>query len=255
MYFKREIHFQPNVICVSPQSRQLERMEVLLYRAIVMFCVATISVAQVCAQAPTKTNSISPSAAAANVPRISAAIHNGDLDNRHKIRAGDKLSFRVDEDQEEAKSLPVTDSGEIELPSPFGRFTASGKTCKELAQEIKDALERDYYKRATVHLGLDAINNVRGQVLISGIVAKPGPVNIPVNAPLKLSQAILVAGPTQWSKLSEVKVVRQKGRDVQTIVVDVGAILNKGKLDKDIILEPDDFVIVPERGLLVGGAN
>jgi polysaccharide biosynthesis/export protein len=228
-------------------------MEVLKYRTAAMFCVAMTFVGPLCAQTPPTSNSLNPSAAAANVSRASAP-HNGDLDTRHKIRPGDKLSFRVEEDQEEAKSLPVTDSGEIELPSPFGRFTASGKTCKELAQEIKDALEKDYYKRATVRLGLDAINNVRGQVLISGTVAKPGPVNIPVNSPLKLSAAILAAGQTQWSKLSTVKVMRQKGRDVQTIVVDVDAVL-KGKLDKDIVLEPDDIVFVPERGVLIGGGN
>jgi polysaccharide biosynthesis/export protein len=254
MCFEKEFRFWFKVICVSTQSRQVESMEVLKYRTAAMFCVAMTFVGPLCAQAPPTSNNVNPGAAAANVPRASATTHNGDLDTRHKIRPGDKLSFRVEEDQEEAKSLPVTDSGEIELPSPFGRFAASGKTCKELAQEIKDALEKDYYKRATVHLGLDAINNVRGQVLISGTVAKPGPVNIPVNSPLKLSAAILAAGQTQWSKLSEVKVMRQKGRDVQTIVVDVGAVL-KGKFDKDIVLEPDDLVFVPERGLLIGGGN
>lgn len=176
-----------------------------------------------------------------------------ELDNQHRIRPGDKLSFRVAEDREEAKPLLVTDSGEIELPSPFGRFHAAGQTCKTLAQEIKAALEKDYYKHATVHLGIDAMNNVRGKAYVSGQVAKPGPVNIPVEAPLKVSQAILLAGPpTQWAKLSEVKVVRQNGRDAQTLVVNVDAILNKGRPEKDIVLEPDDLIIVPERGIIFG---
>ncbi|HWN94484.1 MAG TPA: polysaccharide biosynthesis/export family protein [Methylomirabilota bacterium] len=177
-----------------------------------------------------------------------------DLDNQHKIRPGDKLSFRVAEDREEAKALTVTDSGEVELPSPFGRFVASGKTCQTLAAEIKVALEKDYYKRAHVHIGIDAMNNVRGKAYVSGQVSKPGPVNIPVDVPLKLSQAILIAGPpTQWAKLKEVKVVRENGRDTQTTIVDVDAILNKGRPEKDMILEPDDLVIVPERGVVFGG--
>ena len=93
------------------------------------------------------------------------------------------------------------------------------------------------------------MNNVRGKVYVSGQVAKPGPVNIPVDSPLKLSQVILFAGPpTQWAKLNAVKVVRQKGREgTQTIVVDVDAILNKGRIEKDIVVEPDDLIIVPER--------
>jgi protein involved in polysaccharide export with SLBB domain len=176
-----------------------------------------------------------------------------ELDNQHKIRTGDKLSFRVAEDREEAKPLVVTDSGEIELPSPFGRFHAAGQTCKTLAQEIKAALEKDYYKHATVHLGIDAMNSVRGKAYVSGQVAKPGPVNIPVDGPLKVSQAILITGPpTQWAKLSDVKVVRQNGRDTQTLVVNVDAILNKGRPEKDVVLEPDDLVIVPERGVIFG---
>jgi polysaccharide export outer membrane protein len=172
------------------------------------------------------------------------------LDNQHTLRPGDKLSFRVDEDREDAKQLTVTDSGEIELPQPFGRFRAAGKTCKTLAEEIKVALEKDYYKRATVRLGLDSINNVRGKAYIFGQISKPGPVNIPVDDKLKLSQAILLAGPPlQWAKLSAVKVVRS-GR---TAVVDLDAIMNKGRPEKDMYLEPDDWVIVPERGILVGG--
>jgi len=174
------------------------------------------------------------------------------LDDRHRLRPGDKVSFRVVEDGEEPKLLPLTDSGEVELPNGFGRFGAAGKTCRTLAQEIKVALEKDYYKRATVQIGLDTINNVRGKAYVSGQVSKPGPVNIPVDSPLKLSQAILLAGPpTQWAKLSTVKVVRQNGKDAQTKIVDVDAILNKGRPENDIVLEPDDLVIVPERGVLI----
>ncbi len=174
------------------------------------------------------------------------------LDDQHRLRSGDKLSFRVVEDGEDAKTLPVTDSGEVELPNGFGRFVAAGKTCRSLAREIKSELEKEYYVRATVQIGLDSINNLRGQAYVSGQVSKPGPVNIPVNAMVKLSQAILIVGPpTQWAKLSAVKVVRQTGKGTQTMVVDVDAILNKGRPEKDMVLEPDDLVIVPERGVLI----
>ena len=221
-------------------------MEVFHYRNIAVLCAAMTFVTAVCAQTA-GTNS-------ANIPvvNVTRALpgQSFDLDNRHLIRPGDKLSFRVAEDREDAKPLVVTDSGEIELPQPFGRFTAAGKTCRTLAQEIKTALEKDYYKQATVHLGLDALNNSRGKAYISGQVTKPGPVDIPVNSPLKLSQAILSVVPTQWAKLREVKVVRQKGSETQTTIVDVDAILNKGRLEKDMILEPDDLIIVGERGVV-----
>ena len=232
-------------------------MEVRQYHIGGFLLAALVSAGPLLAQIPTNL-------AAAKVPATNAIANsnglkaafpaNRELDNQHRLRAGDKLSFRVAEDGEEAKALPVTDSGEIELPYGFGRFIAAGKTCRVLAQEIKVALEKDYYKRATVQIAVDAYNGTRGKAYVSGQVSKPGPINIPVDTTLKLSQAILLAGPpTQWAKLTMVKVVRQVGKETQTMIVDVDAILNKGRLERDITLEPDDLVIVPERGVLIGG--
>lgn len=223
-------------------------MEVLLCRSLAVVFVTSISIAHLCAQTTASLTTNRVETFLARVPNSQPVV----LDNQHTIRPGDKLSFRVDEDREEAKPLVVTDSGEIELPQPFGRFYASGKTCKALAEEIKVALEKDYYKQATVRLGLDTINNVRGKAYIFGQISKPGPVNIPVDSKLKLSQAILLAGPPlQWAKLSAVRVVRAG----KTTVVDLDAIMNKGRAEKDLLLEPDDWVVVPERGVLVGSGN
>ena len=38
----------------------------------------------------------------------------------------------------------------------IGRVRASGRTCKELAQSIKPLLEKEYFYKATVIVGLDA---------------------------------------------------------------------------------------------------
>jgi protein involved in polysaccharide export with SLBB domain len=176
----------------------------------------------------------------------------GDLDDTIRIQAGDKLSYRVDQDRDEqAKVLQVTDTGEIELPYNFGRFVAAKKTCRALAQEIKNVLEKDYYHHATVHVGLDTRNAVRGQVYVSGQVTKPGPVTMRPDSPLMLRQAIILAGPpTQWAKMSEIKIMRQIGKETKTITVDGDAIFKKGRLDQDVVLEPDDVIIVPERGVV-----
>lgn len=245
---KKKFLFFRRIGCVSARSEHFGFMEVLQVCIRRMFCAVVIFATPLAAQ----TTGTNVSTNASSVTRFASSSARA-LDDQHKLRSGDKLSFRVAEDGEEPKSLMVTDSGEIELPSGFGRFAAAGKTCRALAQEIKVALEKDYYKRATVQLGLDAYNNVLGKAYVSGQVSKPGPVNIPVDAPLKLSQAILIAGPpTQWAKLTAVKVVRQKGKDTQTFPVDVDAILNKARPEKDMTLEPDDLIIVPERGVLIG---
>lgn len=192
--------------------------------------------------------------ASASAPVTSAAATRsplqGALDNDHRIQPGDKLSYKVDEDREEAKVLTVADSGEIELPFNLGRVVAANRTCQSLAQDVKSALERDYYHRATVRISVESRNTVRGKVYVSGEVSKPGAVPIPSDVPLKLSEAILQAGPpTQWAKLKDVKVVRRLGKKTETKIINVEEIM-RGRLEDDIALQPDDFVVVPTRGVV-----
>ena len=79
------------------------------------------------------------------------------LDDKHRLAIGDKLGFRILEDLDdpreplEPKPLFVTDSGDIEIPY-IGRVPAENKTCKQLAGELKTALEREYYYQAMVLL-------------------------------------------------------------------------------------------------------
>lgn len=195
--------------------------------------------------------SVAPAPVTPAPPATSTTIFN-DHDDKHVIRPGDKLSFRIDEDKEDPKVLTVTDSGEIELPYNLGRFAAAQKTCRRLAGEIKAAVEKEYYHRATVHLGIDTVNAVRGKIYVQGQVTKPGPVTLPTDSALKLSQALLLAGPpTQWAKLKAVRVVRGTGKDTKVFIVNAEE-FNNGQMENDIVLEPEDWVIVGERGVIFG---
>lgn len=235
---------------------QLGVMEVFVRRTNALACALFVLASAVFAEAQFATNaaaanSLVSTVAMTTVTRALVPLRN-DLDDKHRIRPGDKLAFRVDEDKEEAKQLVVTDSGEIELPHTLGRFVAANKTCKELAREIKTAIEKEYYHRATVHLGIDTVNPVRGKAYIAGQITKPGPITLPTDEPLTVSQAVLLAQPTQWAKLTEVRITRGAGKNAKFITVNVDAI-NKGRgREKDEPLEPDDLVFVDERGLKFG---
>lgn len=172
------------------------------------------------------------------------------LDDQHKLAIGDRLSFRIIEDEEDPKPLVVTDSGELEVPY-IGRFAALGKTCRELAQALKVELEKDYYYQATVVLAIDLMAKSRGKVYLVGPVRMPGPQEIPSDEVLTLSKAILRAGGfNDFADKRHVKVTRKAGpdrRDEQTFTVDVSEILEKGKMAKDLPLQPGDLIYVPER--------
>lgn len=187
------------------------------------------------------------------------------LDDRHKLVPGDKLSFLILEDRhlpnfdnnrvtsapvDLSKALTVADTGELDVPY-VGRVIVSGKTCKDVAAEVKVLLEKDYYYRATVVLGLDQMSRVLGRVYVWGEVRSQGAIEIPANENLTASKAILRAGGfNDWAKKNKVKVIRAataEGGAKQEIVVDMEEVLKEGKMEKDVPLQPDDMIVVPRR--------
>jgi len=176
-------------------------------------------------------------------------------DATYKLRAGDTVGFQILEDRmwdptNVPVSLTVEDSGDIDVPY-IGLVMAAGKTCQQLTGEIKAALEKDYYKHATVVLSLKAANPILGDVYVFGEVSKPGPEEIMLNQSLTVSEAILSAGGfTDFANQKRVQVTRGgvgPGGKTNVFYLDMREILDKGKLQEDIILKPGDKVMVPSR--------
>src|ERR1035437_680184 len=171
-------------------------------------------------------------------------------DDKYKLRVGDKISLQILEDRDLPKALVVADSGELDVPY-VGRVAASDKTCKQLADELKARLEKEYYHRATVIIALDVANKFLGRVYVWGQVRNQGPIDIAVNENLTAGKAILRAGGFgDFANKKRVKVVRSggvEGAAKQSFELNMVEILEKGKTEKDVILQPDDFIIVPSR--------
>jgi len=170
------------------------------------------------------------------------------LDDKRPLQIGDRISMRVVEDRKPPVSLIVTDSGEVEVPL-IGRVMAKGRTCKQLAYAIKGPLERDYYYKATVIIGLD-VETVKspGRVYVTGQVRNQGPVAIPPGETLTVSRAIIQAGGfADFANSRRVRLIRKNGDKTETIIVDLDLVIKKGRLDKDPVVQPDDTIVVPER--------
>ncbi len=205
---------------------------------------------------------LAPGNAAAPVPAVAPAIPapapgllNGYVaDDNYKLRAGDTVSFQILEDrllgiQELPVNLVVTDSGELDV-TYIGRVMAAGKTSKELAADVKAALEKDYYKQATVVLSLNVATRIVGRVYIWGQVRSQGGLDLQLNENLTAANAILRAGGFgDFASKTKVKVVRAAGvnGEKQTFDLNMEDILEKGKIEKDIVLRPNDLIIVPTR--------
>lgn len=184
-------------------------------------------------------------------PVIAATNSMEVLDDKRKICSGDRLSYRVVEERRPPVSLFVTDSGEVEVPL-IGRIQATNKTCRQLAIDIKGPLEKDYFFKATVIIGLDfSSNRSRGRIYITGEVRGSGPMEIPADEVFTVSKALLRAGGFgEFANKRKVRLVRKKAdnsSETETTIVDVEEIIEKGRQDKDPVLNPDDMIVVPKK--------
>jgi polysaccharide biosynthesis/export protein len=199
------------------------------------------------------TNVVAPvaSGSASNAVSAMLPILNGYVaDDKYKLRVGDKISLQIIEDRDAPRSLVVTDSGELDAPY-IGRVAAADKTCKQLAEELKAQLEKEYYHQATVIISLDAANKLLGKVYVWGQVRNQGAIELAVNEKVTAGKAILRAGGfADFANKKKVKVIRGAAADgagKQTFELNMVEILEKGKTESDVLLQPDDLIIVPSR--------
>jgi protein involved in polysaccharide export with SLBB domain len=168
------------------------------------------------------------------------------LDDKKKLNRNDYVSFRVVEDRDtDAQHLRVNDSGELEVPY-VGLVPAEGRSCKELAYNIKSSLEKEYYYHATVILAVDRVSEKsRGRIYIYGSVKSQGPQEVPPNESYTVSKAVIRAGGFgDFANKRKVKVTRKDGKD---FTVDLKRVIEEGHTDEDLVLQPDDQVYVPQR--------
>jgi protein involved in polysaccharide export with SLBB domain len=168
------------------------------------------------------------------------------LDDKKRLGSNDYVSFRVVEDRdEESQHLRVNDNGELEVPY-VGLVPAKGRTCRELAYAIKAALEKEYYYHATVILAIERVSEKsRGRIYVYGSVKGQGPQEIPADESYTVSKAIIRAGGFgDFANKRKVKVTRKNGQD---FTIDLKRVIEEGRTDEDMVLQPDDQIYVPQR--------
>ncbi len=198
----------------------------------------------------TTVNTSGVPAVSTTAPATVATVTGYVPDDKYRLRVGDKISLQIIEDRDAPRSLVVADSGELDAPY-IGRIAAADKTCKQLADELKAQLEKEYYYRATVVIALDLANKLLGRIYVWGQVRNQGPIELVVNENLTAGKAILRAGGfADFANKKKVKVIRNAevdGQAKQTFELNMADILEKGATEKDVVLEPDDLIIVPSR--------
>jgi len=140
--------------------------------------------------------------------------------------------FTKDADVTKVRVMHVLDGGKQSIVINTKDITDSGDKDKDIV------LNPD-----------DIISVPRGffQVSVLGEVYKPGKYNLPQEKSITLLEAIAMAeGFTKDAEVTKVRVMRVRDGGKQAIVINTKDITDSGDKDKDIVLNPDDIVYVPE---------
>lgn len=171
------------------------------------------------------------------------------VDPDAKLGPGDELTVEIEQDREGGFAKLVSATGEIRV-DPYGAIKVSGKTTGEAAAEIKRLLERDYYYVATVKVSLDRRSRAivkAGTVTLSGEIKSVGPLDLEAGDRLTVSQAILKAGGfLTYANPRKVQITRSEGGVSKSFTIDVKEIIEKGAVDRDIMVKDGDRIYVPK---------
>jgi len=163
---------------------------------------------------------------------------------QYKLQPTDVLKISVHEHDDLETLTRITADGYITFPL-LGKVYVEGLTVQDLEYKLKGLLEKDYLVSAQVVIFIEEYH--LRQVSVIGEVNNPGKFDIPHGRDMTLLEAIAMAGGfTQDAKVNMTKIIRFRNGHKETITINVKNITGKGEKEKDIILEPDDVVFVPQ---------
>jgi polysaccharide export outer membrane protein len=161
------------------------------------------------------------------------------------LQSGDEIDIQVYREPDLSGLFRIDPSGEIRH-SLMGVIPLSGKTLTEAEAFLTRHLAEDYLVNPRVILKM--VSSQRAQVVVLGEVIKPGVYPLPFGEPMTLLQAIAGAGGfTALASPDRVRIVRRSKDGKQTtLAVRVSDLLKGRGKQKDIPLEPNDVITVPE---------
>ena len=164
--------------------------------------------------------------------------------SEYKLQPTDVLNITVHEHPDLSTRTRVTQDGKITFPL-IGKVDAEGLTVQELEEKIRELLEAKYLVSAQVLVFIEEYHP--RQVSVIGEVNSPGKYDMPEEKDMTFLVAIAMAGGfTEDADLNKARVIRVKDGKKETIIIKVKDITEKGLKEKDVIIEPDDIIFIPE---------
>ncbi|MBI5246017.1 MAG: polysaccharide export protein [Elusimicrobia bacterium] len=161
----------------------------------------------------------------------------------YKISAADLISVTVYQDLEMNRKVRVNANGSISMPL-IGEVKVGGMTLIEAQGSIEGKLAK-FLVSPQVSLFIEEYGNKT--VFVMGEVQRPGSLAIPTESRLTVLEAISTAGGfTPIAAQDRTRVLRTVNGVSVTYTIEVKAITQQGQKEKDLVLEPNDVIYVPQ---------
>lgn len=163
----------------------------------------------------------------------------GEADPVYRLGTGDRLAINVfGEPGMENLVVQVDGAGEIQLPM-LERIRAAGLSLSELQTRLKEGYAQHFMEPWVVVQLQEPLSRplyLLGEFNQPGIVHMTGATNV-IQA-LGAGRGLSTNAYTRGARLI---------RDDRIVAVDINALLNRGRMDQNIWLQPNDTVFVPSR--------
>ena len=164
--------------------------------------------------------------------------------SKYRIQPTDVLSITVRGQPDLTTKTRISDEGYLSFPL-LGKVNVKDLTVQEIEEKLKRSLEVDYLVNAQVMVFIEQYHPK--QVSVMGEVVKPGKFDMPDEKKLTATGAIVMGGGfTVDADIANTKILRLKNGQEESITVNMQDITQKGEKEKDIVLEPDDIIVVPK---------
>lgn len=164
--------------------------------------------------------------------------------SEYRLAVSDLLEISVYEEPDLTKTVRVAADGTISYPL-LGNIFVKGLTAKELEAKITELLSKDFLVNPQVSIFIKE----HSKISVLGAVDKPGAYELKTG--LSIIDAIALAGGfTEKADKTKVKRIREKEGKKETVEINVNTITKGLYAGKEIMLEPQDVIIVEELGII-----
>ena len=161
----------------------------------------------------------------------------------YRIGPGDKIRVSYWAHKDVDTEAVVRPDGAFAMPL-IGDVAASGRSAEEIAADVAARLKNRMYKDENPSISVQVIDVKSYKIYVIGEVQKPG--DFAPAQPVSVLQGLSMAGGfTRFANADRIVILRWDSRGERRIPFDYSAVVDKGDLEQNLVLQLGDTVIVP----------